>query len=281
MTKQDESAADQQASLPVLVIENDPALRERIGALLESGGYPVVCDDSTPYIVGYMSGLRVMGIVSGSLSVDGMDLHTWLSQHFPHLVQRVVLTRSASSQKIRSKAGPAEWPFVPTPFRPRQLLSVVGKAIGKPSPTERILVSDDEEPIREIMASMLGFAGYRCRTVSGGGQALKILDSGESFDLVTSDLMNLPLDGIGFFEQMKDKYPEIPFLMITAVHDPSVEAAAFRNGVYDYLVKPFEREQLIFAVRRALEYRRLKLENRSLRAQVEELAKTPSGGGKR
>ena len=63
---------------------------------------------------------------------------------------------------------------------------------------------------------------------------------------------------------MKAKFPDIPFLIVTAVHDVSVAAAAFRHGVYDYLLKPFEREQLIFAVRRALEYRRLKLENRSL-----------------
>lgn len=49
-------------------------------------------------------------------------------------------------------------------------------------------MSDDEEPIREIMASMLAFAGYRCRAVDDGRQALKLLDSGEKFDLVTSDL---------------------------------------------------------------------------------------------
>jgi DNA-binding NtrC family response regulator len=48
---------------------------------------------------------------------------------------------------------------------------------------------------------------------------------------------------------------------------------AFGNGAYDYLLKPFEREQLIFAVRRALEYRHLKLENRELQAQVKKLAK--------
>lgn len=90
--------------------------------------------------------------------------------------------------------------------------------------------------------------------------------------------MNALLGGIAFFEQVKEKYPEIPFLMISAVHDISVAVAALRHGVYDYLLKPFEREQLLFSVRRALEYRRLKLENRSLRAQVKKLEKQRPDG---
>ena len=260
----------------MLVIEDDTASRERIGTLLESGGYPVVCVDSKPDTFPFLSGLRVMGIVSGTLSVDGIDLHTWLSQHFPHLLQRVVIAGGASSEKARAKIGPAGWPLVQIPFQPKRFLPVIRKAIGKPSPTERILVVDDEEAIREIFTNMLGFSGYRCRAVAGGGQALRLLDSGERFDLVTSDLMNMPLDGIAFLEQMKEKYPEIPFLMITAVHDVSVAVAVLRNGVYDYLLKPFEREQFIFAIRRALEYRRLRLENRALRMKLTKRAKSKS-----
>jgi DNA-binding NtrC family response regulator len=80
--------------------------------------------------------------------------------------------------------------------------------------------------------------------------------------------MNAPLDGVSFLEQIKSKFPEIPVLMITAVHDISVALACIRNGAYDFLLKPFEREQLIFAVRRALENRRLKLENSALRDKI-------------
>jgi len=64
--------------------------------------------------------------------------------------------------------------------------------------------------------------------------------------------------------------------MITAVHDVSVAVAVLRNGVYDYLLKPFEREQFIFAIRRALEYRRLRLENRALRMKLTKRAKSKS-----
>jgi putative nucleotidyltransferase with HDIG domain len=59
--------------------------------------------------------------------------------------------------------------------------------------------------------------------------------------------------------------------MVTAVHDISVALAAIRNGAYDYLLKPFEREQLLATVRRALENRRLKLENRAYQTNLEAL----------
>src|SRR5437588_6967324 len=61
----------------------------------------------------------------------------------------------------------------------------------------------------------------------------------------------------------------MPVIMVTAVHDISVALAALRNGAYDYLLKPFEREQLLATVRRALENRRLKLENRAYQTNLE------------
>jgi putative nucleotidyltransferase with HDIG domain len=63
----------------------------------------------------------------------------------------------------------------------------------------------------------------------------------------------------------------MPVVMVTAVHDISVALSAIRNGAYDYLLKPFEREQLLATVRRALENRRLKLENRAYQTNLESL----------
>ncbi len=136
---------------------------------------------------------------------------------------------------------------------------------------ERILVVDDEEPIREIVTSMLSNAGYECQQAASGIEALAILGSGEEFELMLSDLMMAELDGIGLLERTKERYPDMPVVMVTAVHDISVALAAIRNGAYDYLLKPFEREQLVAMVRRALENRRLKLENRSYQTNLEVL----------
>jgi putative nucleotidyltransferase with HDIG domain len=136
---------------------------------------------------------------------------------------------------------------------------------------ERILIVDDEEAIREIVASMLSIAGYRCQQAGSGVEALAVLESGEEFELMLSDLMMAELDGIGLLERTKEKYPDMPVVMVTAVHDISVALAAIRNGAYDYLLKPFEREQLVATVRRAMENRRLKLENRAYQVNLETL----------
>src|SRR5216110_4136984 len=138
-------------------------------------------------------------------------------------------------------------------------------------PIERILVVDDEEPIREIISSMLNAAGYKTRQAASGMEALAILNATGEFELVLSDLMMAELDGIGLLERTKDSFPDLPVIMVTAVHDISVALAAIRNGAYDYLLKPFEREQMLAMVRRALEHRRLRLENRAYQSNLESL----------
>jgi CheY-like chemotaxis protein len=72
---------------------------------------------------------------------------------------------------------------------------------------DRILVVDDEEPIREIVASMLSMAGYTCKQARSGMEALAILTSGEEFELMLSDLMMAELDGIGLLERTKENTP--------------------------------------------------------------------------
>src|SRR5579885_1366963 len=138
-------------------------------------------------------------------------------------------------------------------------------------PSERILVVDDEDSIREIVSSMLASANFECRQAASGLEALALLDSGEEFELMLSDLMMANLDGIGLLERTKEKYPDMPVVMVTAVHDISIALKAIRDGAYDYLLKPFEREQLLATVRRALENRRLKLENRAYQTKLESL----------
>ncbi len=136
---------------------------------------------------------------------------------------------------------------------------------------ERILVVDDEETIREIVSSMLGGAHFQTRQAASGVEALSILESGDDFDLVLSDLMMAEMDGIALLERAQERYPDMPIVMVTAVHDIQVALQALRNGAYDYLLKPFEREQLLATVRRALEHRRLKRENDAYRTNLEAL----------
>jgi putative nucleotidyltransferase with HDIG domain len=136
---------------------------------------------------------------------------------------------------------------------------------------DRILVVDDEETIREIVCSHLSSAQFQTRQAASGIEALALLDSGEEFDLVLSDLMMAEMDGTALLERTKERFPDMPVVMVTAVHDISVALQALRDGAYDYLLKPFEREQLLATVRRALETRRLKRENDAYRTNLETL----------
>jgi putative nucleotidyltransferase with HDIG domain len=138
-------------------------------------------------------------------------------------------------------------------------------------PAERILVVDDEDPIREVVSSMLTSANFVCSQASSGEEALALLQSGEEFELMLSDLMMAGMDGQELLGLTKERFPNMPVVMVTAVHDVSVALSAIRNGAYDYLLKPFEREQLLATVRRALENRRLKLENRDYQHNLEAL----------
>jgi len=138
-------------------------------------------------------------------------------------------------------------------------------------PAERILVTDDEDAIREIVSSMLTSANFVCSQASSGKEALALLQSGEEYELMLSDLMMPGMDGEALLAATKERFPDMPVVMVTAVHDVSVALGAIRNGAYDYLLKPFEREQLLATVRRALENRRLKLENRAYQTNLEAL----------
>src|SRR5437588_1646353 len=124
---------------------------------------------------------------------------------------------------------------------------------------------------------MLTAAGYEPAQAGSGATALSRLTSGEQYDLMLSDLMMADLDGLGLLERVKERYPDMPVIMVTAVHDISVALGAIRNGAYDYLMKPFEREQLLNTTRRALENRRLKLENRSYQVNLEALVSERTG----
>ena len=136
---------------------------------------------------------------------------------------------------------------------------------------ERILIVDDEDSIREVVSSMLTSASFVCTQAQSGKEALALLQSGEEFELMLSDMMMPVMDGEALLAATKERFPDIPVVMVTAMHDISIALNAIRNGAYDYLLKPFDREQLLATVRRALENRRLKLENRAYQTNLEAL----------
>lgn len=115
-----------------------------------------------------------------------------------------------------------------------------------------ILVVDNEANHRAIITSMLVSAGYVCLEATNGLEALSVLNSGKEVDLITSALLMPELDGIGLLEQVKERYPRVPFVVLCAVHDNAVADAEISRGARYYLQKPFGRDELLSVVDREL-----------------------------
>jgi len=117
---------------------------------------------------------------------------------------------------------------------------------------ERILVVDDAEAVREFMSLILTAAGYECRTVRSGCEALALLRSGQRFDLMLCDLLNNP-HGITLLERTKKKYPKMPVIIATAPCCVCTARYAVKGmGASDYLLKPFQAKELLTTIWRTL-----------------------------
>ncbi len=138
------------------------------------------------------------------------------------------------------------------------------------------LVVDDEEAIREVVSSLLQAQGYQTSTASNGREALEVLKT-KTFDLVLSDMVMPEMDGLELLVRSREKDPELPVVMVTAMHDVSTALEAIRHGAYDYILKPFEKNQLFLSVARALEHRRVVVENRDYQSNLEKLVEKRTG----
>lgn len=140
----------------------------------------------------------------------------------------------------------------------------------------QVLIVDDEEAIREVVSTLLESQGYQCGAVGNGRLAVEHLKR-TSVDLVLSDMLMPEMDGLQLLSWLRSYDPEIPMIMVTAMHDVSTALDSIRCGAYDYILKPFEKDQLFLSVRRALEHRRLLLENRNYQRNLEQLVEQRTG----
>jgi DNA-binding NtrC family response regulator len=131
-----------------------------------------------------------------------------------------------------------------------------------------ILIVDDEPDMVENCARILRRSGHRCLTATDPYRALGLLES-DSPDLLLTDLKMPGVDGMELLRRARDLDPSLPVIMITAFATIESAVAAVKEGAFDYLPKTFTLDQLQVAVERALRQRRLQVENRNLRQQLQ------------
>jgi two-component system response regulator PilR (NtrC family) len=132
---------------------------------------------------------------------------------------------------------------------------------------ESVLIVDDEEIIRESLSFVLGKEGYRVVEAANGRAAVERLKE-TSFDLVLTDLEMPEMKGIELLEHISKTCPETLVVIITAYGSIDTAIAALRQGAVDYILKPVEFDELLIKVRRLLQTRVLKIENKLLRGEL-------------
>jgi DNA-binding NtrC family response regulator len=131
----------------------------------------------------------------------------------------------------------------------------------------KILIVDDEVNIRDALATLLAKSGYEVSTAANGEEAiLKI--QGTSFDLSIVDLKMPGMGGVELLRWIKEHSTDSEVIVMTAYGSVETAVEAMKAGAYDYLSKPIDKERLPIAIEKALERRRLSLENRQLRESL-------------
>ena len=138
------------------------------------------------------------------------------------------------------------------------------------APLPPLLVVDDEHNMRLSLRSILGEEGYAVKAAESAEEALRLLER-EKFFMAITDFRMGGMNGGEFLTRCRDRWPNMPVLMITAHATPKLAAEAIKAGAFDYLPKPCEPEELINAVARCAERHRLLQENAALRANRREV----------
>ncbi len=141
-----------------------------------------------------------------------------------------------------------------------------------PDPT--LLVADDDPGLRESLERTLTREGYRVVVASDGRAALERVQGGD-IDLVVTDLKMPGLSGIELLHAVKTVAPDLDVILLTAFGTIEEAVKAMKDGAYDFITKPFQRQQLVRVVRAALERRDLIRQNRALQEELAALRGQP------
>ena len=137
------------------------------------------------------------------------------------------------------------------------------------SAPESILIVDDETTIRRLLRQKLSGEGFQCEEASNAEQALEQLRK-STFGLMILDNKMPGKSGLELLPELRTAYPETAVIMATATTDIGIAVEAMKRGAYDYITKPFNQDDLILKIQRALEKRNLKLENEHRQVELQQ-----------
>lgn len=132
-----------------------------------------------------------------------------------------------------------------------------------------ILIVDDEKMIREVLKDLLDKEGYRTTCAEDGVDALEKMEATE-FDLIITDLTMPRMDGMALLRHLKQHHPEVTTIVLTAYSNLESAVAVVREGAFDYIVKPFIVDEILYKIRNIFNMKTLSEENVALKSQLQE-----------
>lgn len=135
------------------------------------------------------------------------------------------------------------------------------------SPRHRLLVVDDEPRICQILSMLAKRWGYDVQSASNGREALEIFEDFQP-EVILSDLKMPIMDGEELLAEVKKRQPTTQVIMVTAHATVKSAVGAMKTGAFDYIMKPFDNDEIQLVLERAVEHRNLAAENKSLRAEL-------------
>jgi DNA-binding NtrC family response regulator len=138
-----------------------------------------------------------------------------------------------------------------------------------------ILVVDDDQRNREILAEALSQAGFEVEAACDGVEALGKANT-VPYDAVLSDIRMVPLSGLDLLDFLRKTMPEMPIVLLTAFGSVDTAIKAMKQGAYNYITKPVNLDELVFTMTRAVEYRRMIENKRTLQRVFSERSRAVS-----
>ena len=132
-----------------------------------------------------------------------------------------------------------------------------------------ILVVEDEQAIRDALKMVLEEEGYQTQTAANGKEAMDLINKND-FDIVITDLKMPEMDGMSLTRQIQQICPQTSVIIITAHGSLESAIEALRIGAYDYILKPFDFDDVLYKIKRLIKQKELVLENQALRHEVEQ-----------
>jgi len=243
----------------VLIVDDDTLIRTQLEKELKRNFFDVVLAEDGHQTKAYFDPPQGIDIVLLDVQLpdaSGLDLLKFIKEKQPDC-EAIMITGYGNTEVAIQSLRNGATDYIEKPIDMEDLYAAFGRASEKLQEKEElsyqntILIIDDEEVIVERMKRFLRKENYNVFGAYSGKQGLDIIEN-QKIDVVVTDI-NMPgMDGIEVLKRAKNFYTDIEVIMVTGYRDEELSIKSLRSGAFDYITKPINLDQLIYAVERAI-----------------------------